>query len=118
MTATRRCTWVFKMDKVVEVGMTEDRERCTKLFARIVKKNVKSHLSLEKTVRFIARTVLQSIKKAADLYCSRLARIKKPVRPIPAGFFITFVLITDTRRSSVVMPDTHSCSEIFPTHKI
>ena len=53
------------MDKVVEVVMTGARERCTKLFARIVKKNVKFHLSQEKTVRFIARTVFQSIKRAA-----------------------------------------------------
>jgi len=67
MTAIRRYTWVFKVDKVVEAGMTEARERCTKLFARIVKKNVKFHLSQEKTVRFIVRTVFQSIKKAADL---------------------------------------------------
>jgi hypothetical protein len=55
------------VDKVVEVVMTGARERCTKLFARIVKKNVKFHLSLERTVRFIARTVFQSIKKAAKL---------------------------------------------------
>jgi hypothetical protein len=49
-------------------GTTEALERCTKLFARIVKKSVKSHLSQEKTVRFIVRTVLQSIKKAADQF--------------------------------------------------
>jgi hypothetical protein len=64
---TRRRTWVFKVDKVVEVVMTGARERCTKLFARIAKRNVKFRLSLERTVRFIVRTVFQSIKKAAKL---------------------------------------------------
>jgi len=39
--------------------------KCTKLFVRIVKKNVKFHLNQEKTVRFIARTVFQSAKIAA-----------------------------------------------------
>ena len=59
-------TWVFKVDKVVEVDTTGARERCTRLFARIVKKNVKSRLNQEKTVRFIARIVSQSIKTAAN----------------------------------------------------
>jgi hypothetical protein len=53
------------MDKVAEVGMTEDRGKCIRLFARIVKKSVKSRLNQGKTVRFIARTVFQSVKIAA-----------------------------------------------------
>jgi hypothetical protein len=53
------------VDKVVEAGMIEARERCTKQFARIVKKSVKSLLNPEKIARFIARTVFQSIKTAA-----------------------------------------------------
>jgi hypothetical protein len=60
------------VDKVVVAGMTEARGKCTKLFARIVKKSVKYRLNQEKTVRFIARIVFQSIKIAAD---PRLCRI-------------------------------------------
>jgi hypothetical protein len=62
---TRREIWVFRVDKVV--GTTEDRGKCIKPFARIVKKSVKFRLSREKTGRFIARNVFQSIKiPAAD----------------------------------------------------
>jgi hypothetical protein len=62
----KESTWVFKVDKVVEVGMTEDRGKCTKLFARIVKKSVKSLLNQGKTARFIVRIVFRSIKIAAN----------------------------------------------------
>jgi hypothetical protein len=58
-------TWVFKVDKVVEVGTIEAPERCIKLFAQIVKKSARSPLSREKTVRFTARTVFPNIKTAA-----------------------------------------------------
>jgi hypothetical protein len=76
------------VDKVVEVGMTEDRGKCTRLFARIVKKSVKSRLNQEKTVRFIARTVFQSIKiAAADFQKLLCERIQKPVRISLAGLF-------------------------------
>ena len=60
----KESTWVFKVDKGAEAGMTEDRGKCIRLFARIVKKSVKSRLNQEKIVRFIARTVFQSIKTA------------------------------------------------------
>jgi len=53
------------VDKVVEVVMTGALAKCTRLFVRTVNKNVKFHLSREKTVRFIARTVFQSTKIAA-----------------------------------------------------
>ena len=69
------------VDKVVEVVMTEGRGKCTKLFARIVKKNVKSPLSQEKTVRFIVRIVFQSIKMAAANTNGLGLIIQKPVRP-------------------------------------
>ena len=81
------------MDKVVEVVMTEDRGKCTKLFARIVKKSVKSHLNPEKTVRCIVRTVFQSIKIAAANFKTVLQAIQKPVRLIPGGLLLSFLFI-------------------------
>jgi hypothetical protein len=67
------------VDKVVEVVMTEDRGKCTKQFARIVKRNVKSRLNQGKTVRFIARIVFQSIKTAAaDLRFCRFLKARQP----------------------------------------
>ena len=62
----KESTWVFKVGKVDVVGMTEVLERCIRLFALIARKNAKSLSNQEKTVRFIARIVSQSIKTAAD----------------------------------------------------
>ena len=73
---------------MVVVGMTEGRARCTKQFARIVKKNVKSHLSPEKTGLFIARTVFQSIKTAADIPSGFAKSINSPSAQPLAGFFL------------------------------
>jgi hypothetical protein len=75
------------VDKVVGAGMTEARGKCIRQFARIVKKNVKSHLNLGKIVRFIARIAFQSTKiAAAD---PRLCRIvQRPVSLIPVGPFL------------------------------
>jgi hypothetical protein len=84
---TRREIWVFKVDKV---GMTEDRGKCIRLFARIVKKSVKSRLSREKTGRFIARNVFQSIKIAAADPRSRLANNSKAPATNFGGGFLNF----------------------------
>ena len=48
-----------------KVVMTEVQKRCTRLSVQIAKRNVKFPSSPEKTVRFIAETVFQSIKIAA-----------------------------------------------------
>jgi hypothetical protein len=82
------------VDKVVEAGMTEDRGKCTRLFARIVKKNVKSHLSQEKTVRFIAKTVFQSTKMAAVNIQTVLQEVKSPSGKLLAGFLLSFFIAT------------------------
>jgi hypothetical protein len=63
-TAIRRYKWVFKVDKAVKVGTTEVLAKCTRQFARIVKKSAKFHLNQEKIVRFIARTVFLSTRIA------------------------------------------------------
>ena len=96
MTVIKEITWVFKVDKAVEVVMTEALAKCTKQFARIVKKNVKSHSSQERTVRFIVRTVFQSIKMAAVNFQYFLQVNQKPVRLILAGFFLFLFIITGT----------------------
>ena len=77
---------------MVVVGMTEDLAKCIRRFARIVKKNVKSLLNLEKIVRFIARTVFQSIKMAAVNFNSVLQANQKPVRLTLAGFFLFLLM--------------------------
>ena len=71
---------------MVEVVTTEDRGKCIKLFARIAKKNAKSLLSQEKTVRCTARTVFQSIKIAAADFPA-LHEHEKPVSLNPGGLF-------------------------------
>jgi hypothetical protein len=68
------------------VVMTEDHGKCTKLFVRIAKKNVKSLLNPGKTVRFTARTVFQSIKMVVVN--------QKPGRLVPAGFLFCLFAFT------------------------
>jgi len=72
--------------------MTEAREKCTKLFARIVRKNVKFHSNQEKTVRSIARIVSQSTKMAAVNFKTAIA--KGDTLKCPLFFFFIFLSIS------------------------
>ena len=59
LTKAKEETWDTRV--VVSAGQ----EKCTRQFVRSAKKNVKSHLNPEKTVRYIARIVTQSVKTKA-----------------------------------------------------
>ena len=71
---------------VEEVGMIAAHAKCTKLYAPIARKNVKSHLNPEKIVRFIAGIVFQSIKMAAVNFLSCFVGLQKPASVLLAGF--------------------------------
>ena len=73
---------------MVEVVTTEDRGKCIRPFARIVRKNAKFHLNPEKIDRSIARIVFQSIKMADVNFTKVSQAIQKPVRLIPAGLLL------------------------------
>jgi inner membrane protein involved in colicin E2 resistance len=57
----KEITWDL-MIEVVAVDSAEGHGRCTRQFARNVRKNAKSLLSPVMTVRYTARTVFQSVK--------------------------------------------------------
>ena len=59
----RRVTW--DINKVAVVDTAEGHGRCTRRFAQNVRRNAKSLLNPEKTVRYTARSALQSAKAKA-----------------------------------------------------
>ena len=75
----------------VEVDLTEDHEKCTRLHVEIVAKNVKFHSSQNKTSQSIAANVFKVIKETRR-YTSMLDKIN----PIRTYYVATIVLVVAT----------------------
>ena len=75
----------------VEVDLTEDHEKCTRLHVEIVAKIVKFHSSQNKTSQSIAASVFKIIKETRR-YTSMLDKIN----PIRTYYVVTIVLVIAT----------------------
>jgi hypothetical protein len=75
----------------VEVDLTEDHEKCTRLHVEIVAKIVKFHSSQDKTSQSIAASVFKVIKETRR-YTSMLDKIN----PIRTYYVATIVLVIAT----------------------
>ena len=75
----------------VEVDLTEDHEKCTRLHVEIVAKIVKFHSSQNKTSQSIAASVFKIIKETGR-YTSMLDKIN----PIRTYYVVTIVLVIAT----------------------
>ena len=75
----------------VEVDLTEDHEKCTRLHVEIVAKIVKFHSSQNKTSQSIAASVFKIIKETRR-YTSMLDKIN----PIRTYYVATIVLVIAT----------------------